>query len=374
MPRKLTHHYYEQVARDRDFEWLSETVPQNITKKTTWRCPEGHTWEAAYINVKHGGTGCPHCSNQARKKQEDYQRLGRQFGFVWLGPVVRNTQTKTKWRCPENHCWKATYSSIRLGYGCPYCAQTAPKTADDYYALAEARGFEWLGSSAPATTKIKTKWRCTKNHTWEAAYSWILSGSGCPRCAGNEPKTEADYYALAKQSGFVWLGPMVKNVRTKTQWRCGNNHTWFATYSRIQQGSGCPACAGNKRKLEADYHALATRRGIEWLGPLPKNVREKSKWRCGENHTWLATYNEIELRGKCPICGGSNHLPKTEADYHALAKQRGIKWLGPMVKNTKTRTEWQCSKGHAWFTTYNSIQQGTRCGPCRRLERKKKAK
>lgn len=187
--------------------------------------------------------------------------------------------------------------------------------------------------------------------------------------------TDHDYEALAKKRDFEWLGPPVDNTKTKTRWRCSKNHSWVATYSSIRQGTGCPICLKDARnKTEVDYHALARHRGFEWLGPLPKDVNALSEWCCAKKHTWFATYNGIRLRGLCPICAKHDNQRKTERDYVSLAKKRGIEWLGPPVKNTKTKTQWRCSKEHAWFTTYNSIQQGSGCGKCQRLKRKKRAK
>ena len=56
-------------------------------------------------------------------------------------------------------------------------------------------------------------------------------------------KTPADYQALAKKRGFRWLGPEVRNVKTKTRWKCSLGHTWKTGYDSIQRGHGCPICA-----------------------------------------------------------------------------------------------------------------------------------
>ncbi len=118
-----------------------------------------------------------------------------------------------------------------------------PKTERDYYDLAEARGFEWLG---PVVNSIRTKtsWRCSQGHRWMARYDSLKYGrrSGCPTCYGNAPLAEKDFQALAKKRGFKWLGPAVNN-RTKTRWECGQGHRWMAKYNNISNGSGCPVCA-----------------------------------------------------------------------------------------------------------------------------------
>ena len=106
-------------------------------------------------------------------------------------------------------------------------------------------------------------------------------------------KTPTDYRALAEKRGFRWLGPEVANNRTKTRWECSQGHQWEAVYSSIQQGSDCPFCVGVAPKTPADYHALAEERGFRWLGPEVPNVRIKTGWRCDEGHDWESTYNSI---------------------------------------------------------------------------------
>ncbi len=123
---------------------------------------------------------------------------------------------------------------------------TRKKTSDDYHALAEKRGFHWLGPEVP-TTLSKTGWKCEQGHQWKTTFQSIQWGTGCQFCAGQAPKTRDDYHMLAKERGFRWLGPEVPNTRTKTGWECEQGHQWETRYNTIQQGSGCPFCPRNQK-------------------------------------------------------------------------------------------------------------------------------
>jgi hypothetical protein len=340
---------YLTLAEERGFRWLGPEVP-NVVTKTGWECEEGHQWEAIYDSIR-CGTGCPFCAGRAPKTPEDYQALAEDRGFRWLGPEVPNTATKTEWECVQGHRWKATYANIRQGTGCPFCAGSFPKTPADYQALAKERGFCWLGPEVP-NTATKTEWECAQGHRWEATYGNIQQGKGCPFCAGAFPKRAAEYYALAEDRGFRWLGPQVSSVHALTSWECEEGHRWEATFTNVRRGTGCPFCYGN----------VAETRGFRWLGPEVPNTNTTTTWGCGEGHRWEATYGNI-LQGKgCPFCAGL--APKTPADYHTLAEQRGFRWLGPEVPNTTTKTTWMCEQGHQWETAYGNIQQGTGCPVC----------
>jgi very-short-patch-repair endonuclease len=292
---------------------------------------------------------------------QNYHDLAESRGFKCLNPEVPTTKTKTTWQCAEGHTWEATYGNVQQGSGCPYCVGKAPKTPQDYYHLAESRGLIWLGPEVP-TTKTKTTWQCAEEHTWEATYNNILKGSSCPHCAGNAPKTLQDYHDLAESRGFKCLNPEVPTTKTKTTWQCAEGHTWEADYHSIQQGTGCPYCAGKAPKTPKDYYHLAEARGFIWLGPEVPNTAIKTTWQCVEGHTWEVDYQSIKMGNGCPYCYGN--IPKTPADYHELAEARGFVWLGPEVPNTAIKTTWQCVEGHTWEAAYNNIQQGSGCPDC----------
>lgn len=212
----------------------------------------------------------------ARKLPEDYHELAESKGIKWLGPRVSNIKTKTWWECKEGHKWEAVYSNIYYqGSGCPACVGNLPKIPKDYCALASARKFKWVGPVVHATN-VKTWWECERQHQWEATYSNIRSGWGCPHCSKIFPKTPKDYHALAKNRNLEWLGPEVSNTATKTAWQCSEGHKWEATYNNIRNGSGCPFCADCIPKIPRDYYVLARKRNFKWIGPEISNTKVKT--------------------------------------------------------------------------------------------------
>ena len=256
-----------------------------------------------------------------RKILKDYHTLAKGRGFKWLGnDLPQTTNIKTVWKCSRGHQWQATYNKIQQRRGCPHCYGNAPKVPTDYHALAKEHCFKWLGSGQ-LTTRTKTNWECKKGHQWQAPYRCIQQGCGCPYCAGKNPKTAVDYYTLAKQHGFKWLGLKVPmNVETKTGWECSIGHRWEAMYNKIQQGRGCPYCAGKAQKISTDYHTLAQNRGFKWLGPEVGKVKIKTKWRCSKDHVWAANYNSIQQGTGCPFCVDRVNGMKVSGQQRQLCK------------------------------------------------------
>ena len=364
MPRRRTADEYRALAQKRGFAWLGPEVPNGETK-TKWRCSNGHEWLMTCHMIQQG-QGCPACgiksrAEKHRKKPSNYTALAKRRGLVWIGPEVPTTLTPTWWQCSKGHQWEARYTDINHRSGCPVCSSRAPKTSNDYHALAQERGFCWIGPEVP-DTQTKTTWQCRRGHQWEARYATIQQGNGCPFCSERAPKKPPDYHLLAEARGFRWLGSEVRSGHMKTRWECQAGHQWAAPYSSIQQGNGCLICAGKAQKTPAEYHALGTQCGFAWLGPNVPNVRTPTTWRCSRGHEWQARYADIYTGYGCPHCYGN--VVKTPAEHHALAKERGFSWLGPEVPNGATKTWWQCSKGHSWETTYDSIRQGSGCPTC----------
>jgi Probable Zinc-ribbon domain len=352
---------YHDLAKERGLKWVGEAVPANVVTTTTWQCPNGHRWERAFNPIQQGN-GCPRCSGRG-KTEADYHAAGKPRSIKWVGKVLPATvHTKTTWQCPKGHRWEAAINTINQGHGCPGCLGRG-KTEADYRAAGKPRGIRWLGTVLPKTTRTETIWQCAKRHRWESIYKAIQRGAGCPRCSGRE-KREADYQAIGKPRGIAWVGRgMPASAKTKTLWRCSKGHRWEACFGNIQVGNGCPHCAGKARKTEADYRAVGKDRGIRWIGSvLPEDTSTATLWQCSRGHRWEAHYTRVRLYN-CSYCTG--RARKTEADYRTAAKDRGIRWVGRVLpESSKTKTAWKCRKGHRWHAHFNSIDQGRSCPAC----------
>lgn len=240
------------------------------------------------------------------------------------------------------------------------------KTSGDYIKLAESRRFKWLGPEVK-NTKTKTGWECRQGHRFESRYNNVLQGQGCPHCAGNTPKTAKDYSDLANSKNLQWWGPQVKNIKVHTLWSCKFDHFWWGSFNGIQQGHGCPICGRLKQ-------ANSKRKKPKDYHILA--TRRGFKWLGPEalytnSKTWWECSKGHKWEGRFnSIQHGigcpfcAGLAPKIPEDYHALAKAHGFKWIGPEVPNIMTKTGWECSESHRWKKEYNSIRNGSGCPYC----------
>lgn len=359
MPARKTPEDYHQLAAARGLVWLGKAAP-GTQRPTTWRCRDRHHVFARTYNRILTLRGCPLCSGRVRKTPDDYAALARLHGLTWLGPEVDTTRERTQWRCAAGHVFESRYSSIQQGSGCPRCSGKAAHTAADFHVLARARRLTWLGSE-PVPTRIKTTWRCPRGHAFAATFNSVQSGHGCPQCAGNARRSAADFRRVGRSQGLTWLGPLPEQVRLATRWKCAQGHVWSAPLSTVLRGHGCLACRAPRRSTAA-YEALARRRRLTWLGPLPETVLGRTRWRCQAGHEFETRYALLQRGSGCPRCSG--HGARTTDDYRDLARLRKLKWLGPEVASTGDKTQWQCRRQHRFWATYNSVRGGHGCAVC----------
>ncbi len=111
----------------------------------------------------------------------------------------------------------------------------------------------------------------------------------------------SSYHALAEARGFSWIGPEVRSTMHKTGWQCRpKGCIWYAPYNNIQKGGGCPICNKRSHRTDEAYHDLAKDHRIGWLGPNTPDRDFQTNWICRYGHMWNASYNQIDSGMECP--------------------------------------------------------------------------
>ena len=198
------------------YGWDPSTVTSKAGIKRQWRCSLGHIYEALVSN-RANGRGCPICVG--KKVLIGYNDLLTvcpeiaSDAFGWdPTTITAGSNLKKKWKGKCGHIWDAGVHSRVMGNGCPICSKhklvvgindlktTNPEIAE--------QADEWDPTTVTAGSNLKKKWKCAKNHTWDAVViSRTLIGSGCPSCAeyGFDPSKDAWFY-LMERPGEQQLG------------------------------------------------------------------------------------------------------------------------------------------------------------------------
>ena len=122
--RKHTIEMFQKIAKDRGGKCLTE-IYIHITGKLEFECANGHKWKAAAYDIKRGGWCriCVHKEKSLRQKDfiETFYKIAEERGGACLSTEYIGSQEKLEFQCADNHRWKATGNSIKVGSWCMIC-------------------------------------------------------------------------------------------------------------------------------------------------------------------------------------------------------------------------------------------------------------
>jgi hypothetical protein len=291
----------------------------------------------------------------------EMKRLAEEKKGECLSKIYANHVTPLKWKCEKGHRWEAPPSLIKRGHWCRICAfEKWAYSIKDMQELAAISGGQCL-SKKYVNIATPLKFKCAKGHVWSTRPSSILKGSWCPSCAGRAKGTIGQMRKIARSRGGKCLSKSYVTTRTKLLWQCSKGHTWEARPDHVKRGSWCPVCSGRKRKTMEHMHELATSRGGKCLSKKYTNSGSKLRWECRKGHKWWAEPHHIQEGRWCSKCNGEERRKEKLEELQDIAKARGGKCLSDFYVDSHTKLEWECSKGHTWWTTPSVIKQGSWC-------------
>jgi len=340
----------DTLLREWDAENNGEETPESITygsrRKVRWRCEKGHEWQAA-VYSRTGGSRCPYCTGKRVESGKSdlasqYPEIAAQWhptknaGLPAPEEISPWSHRKVVWLCEKGHEWSAEVKARTQGSGCPVCSNrgtvsgcndlgtTHPELASQWD---EEKNGQLRPGDVVAGSHRRVFWKCERGHSWLAAVSSRVRGSGCPYCAGKrtvpgENDLAAAFPELAAQwdsekNGKLRPEQVSPGSNRKVYWRCEKGHVYQAEISaRTAHGSGCPYCSG--RRVLAGFNDLATaepRLARQWHPTLngtlsPAEVTRCSSkkvwWQCASGHAWQAAVYSRSTGRKCgcPYCAG----------------------------------------------------------------------
>ena len=192
-------------------------------------------------------------------------------GVLMPHGIAPSSRRKIWWRCGQGHEWEAAPFSLIQGARCPYCsgmkaipgetdlATRFPELASQWHPL---KNGELLSTEVGQGCMKKVWWRCELGHEYEAYVFSRVQGTGCPYCAGKKALPGFNDLAtlfpnLAREwhptlNGELTPQQITKGSHKKVWWQCGEGHVWnTAVFARAKKnGTGCPVCTGNVKKLK----------------------------------------------------------------------------------------------------------------------------
>lgn len=248
MSKKKTHQEYLERMKDKHPNTLVLGRYTGALKKVLLRCLVCDYEWAAIPGNSYKGHGCPSCSGVPRINHSQFiEKIKKINPSIHVIGKYIGVDLPIGLRCSIcNHGWSASYSSLKTGSGCPYCAGRPKITHNDYvlkmndlHKNIKIEG-QYINSHTPIDVKCLI---CS--HRWKAHYtSSIHQKSGCPYCAG-KTKTHDQYIKemADKFPGTQVLGAYTgihnpiehKCLVCNTIWECSPNNS-------VNHGHGCPCC------------------------------------------------------------------------------------------------------------------------------------
>ena len=288
---------------------------------------------------------------------------------------------KVSWKCAVGHIWSSNVNNRVKGSGCPFCSGRIPivglNDLETTNPILAAQADGWDPSTVSQGSDKRVKWKCNAGHIWQARVSERSSGNGCPVCSGKQVLAGFNDLAtknpeLAAQADGWDPKIIVANSRKKVPWKCSLGHKWHATLDNRSRGTGCPVCAN--REVVVGFNDLATTNpelAAQADGWDPKTVvvfsNKKVRWRCPENHSWVAVISSRSSGSNCPICSGHkvlagfNDLATVNPELAAQADG----WdPNSVTEFSNKKVRWKCELEHTWEATIGDRSGGKGCPVC----------
>ncbi|MBP9083340.1 MAG: hypothetical protein KBH11_09710 [Bacteroidia bacterium] len=391
--RKIPIIYYQRIANEKGGKLLT-TDKQFETEWPTLKlkCSKNHVWKTNASNIR-AGHWCPRneCYNitpkpaWSRVKYDDYKKVAEKYGGKLLSAPeeVINGNSLLKWECKSGHVFEILGVRVKAGKWCKICYYENKRSnvLIKYKKWASKRGITLLTSSVTdSLVKAKLAWKCQYGHEWQSTVPNMKIKKVCSQCREDEvnKKHLLEVKKIANTKGGECVSTTYLNNHTHLEFRCKNNHTFFANANNIKSGWWCKKCSRAPNVTIEVFQELAKSKGGELISTQFINRDKLMEWKCKEGHTFQLAGRSVKRNNKwCPVCTDgkkikirpSGHkVSYTIADMQLLADKHNGFCLSKVYKGSFYNWQWQCESGHIWEARAAKIKMGSWCKICRYKE------
>jgi very-short-patch-repair endonuclease len=378
--RKTHEQYVSEMAIKRpDIEVNGKYIGSD--KKILVKCKVcDHEWvvgQASSLLFKKGG--CPNCNMKKKTKTHDQfeKELLEINDTIELLDKYVNKRTKLRVKCKIcGHIWKPVANALSSGQGCPEChVNRLRKPREVFIKEVEAvrQDVTVIGEYVSISKAILTK--CNKcNYEWSPIATNLIKGARCPNCEGRKKRSHEEFVEdMSEINPHVDIKGTFVNTASKIEYMCKVcDHSWSATADSLLRGTGCPNCAGTKRKTQEEF--------IQIMGTLHPNLSTKGNYvnsgtrihaTCNVcNYDWTPFAGSLMRGTGCPSCVGLARLTTEKFKQKIKIIHPHLRILGEYV-TSKTPILTQCMDcKHKWEPTPNSLTSkkggtlGKKCPMC----------
>ncbi len=306
----LTINQMRSIAKIRGGKCLSKYY-KNAKSNLTWECSNGHTWKATSSNIKQG-TWCPYCGRSNHINEEKCRHVLEQLtgqSFARNYTILGNRQSLDGYCDSLNLAFE--FNGIQH-YEYVHFFHRTEKNFQDQQCRDSIKLLlcEQLGIKLIVIPYNQTKQLLAFIKAELISLAINIKDLNSLSFVGlrkkNNKLVECKNFAHTKE--WQCLSEVFLTVASSMTWKCNMGHVWEASWSNIKNGSGCPKCHTKKlRKLFAKYnirdmHHIAQSRDGHCLSDEYINCKTHLLWKCSNGHTWPASPEKIISCQWCLKC------------------------------------------------------------------------
>jgi len=385
------------IAKSQGGKCLS-TEYTNAHTKLNFTCKNKHFFSASPATVLRG-TWCKKCAHkkthiQQKTPYEKIKSMTEKSNFVLLTEKFEYEATSTpkkygkfrfKIKCTQNHISHKSLDSLKNRTQCNTCSynnRNAHLRIDikQVSKLAFDRGGKLISESYKNNNQI-LNWECKAGHQFTAKYNNVKNGTWCPTCSRIVSISESiclKYFSeltgiTLKTAYPAWLktpeGTQLEidgynEIEKIAIEHHGSQHYQVKSFGKSEH---------YERRIFLDKYKknLILSKGIRFL-EVRELLKETSLDDLREIIISFCKENRIPLKDNYKtISININNLYNVNPldRYRAIAAQRSGSLLTKMYKGFKDKLEFKCSANHLFKTTPSSINQGTWCPECYKLNK-----
>lgn len=216
-------------------------------------------------------------------------------------------------------------------------------------------------------------------HVWTPYARKLLEGSNCPKCNVQSKTKTNDKFVEQLLEINTNIEPLeiYQNSHTKIMCHCKIcGYKWMITPSKLLSGKGCPNCAGNRKRTIEEIEDILHIKNITLLSTEYCGIHSKITVKCNTcGYIWNTEPNVlINHNCGCPNCYGNikktheeflKELSCINNDYKILSNYDGA----------NNPIECECLKcGYIFTTTPSNLLRGHGCKNCNHSLAEKTAK
>lgn len=299
-------------------------------------------------------------------------------GFTLLERSWLGVQEQHRYRCAHGHVSSQSGASLmrrlrgqRGALECERC--WTAQTLERLYETSRAAGGECL-SKRYRGKAAKYRFRCGAGHGFEASAASILDGHWCARCSTHKRAEDRRLQGglkpiqdRARERGGECLADTYNGRMAKYRFRCGQGREWEVAGIEVMRKAWCPQCSVERMRRPhglAELQQAANNRGGICLSSHYTGVRHEYGFRCAHGHEWSMRGAQVLAGSWCATCRRTERQARGLETMRAIADERGGICLSDVYTNNETKLEWECARGHRWWSRPRQITSGNWCAQC----------